>query len=63
MNIEKHSTPRGPIAIDDLLPEEMRYASRQRETQIWGDVYRVISILRMFRPDLEVRDEEGVRAR
>jgi hypothetical protein len=55
INIEKHSTPKGLIAIDDLLPEEMRYASRQRETQIWtGDVYRVIPILRMFRPDLEV---------
>jgi hypothetical protein len=55
INIEKHSTPKGLIAIDDLLPQEMRYASRQRETQIWtGDVYRVIPILRMFRPDLEV---------
>jgi hypothetical protein len=55
MNIEKHSTPQSIIAIDDLLPEEMHYASRQRETQIWtGDVYRVIPILRMFRPDLEV---------
>lgn len=56
INIEKHSTLRGIIAIDDLLPKEMRYASRQRETQIWtGDVYRVIPILRLFRPDLEVQ--------
>jgi hypothetical protein len=55
VNIEKHSTPKGLVAIDDLLPPDMRYASRQRETQIWtGDVYRVIPILRMFRPDLEV---------
>jgi hypothetical protein len=55
INIEKHSTPQGVIAIDDLLPQEMLYASRQRETQIWtGDVYRVIPILRMFRPDLQV---------
>jgi hypothetical protein len=55
INIEKHSTSQGIIAIDDLLPQDMRYTSRQRETQIWtGDVYRVIPIIRMFRPDLQV---------
>ncbi len=42
-----------------FAPEELRYASRQRETQIWtGDVYRVIPILGMFRPGLEVHDIE-----
>jgi hypothetical protein len=55
INIERHATPQSVIAIDDLLPQDMLYASRQRETQIWtGDVYRLVPILRTFRPDLEV---------
>ena len=56
MNLEKHASPDSVIVIDDLLPQHMDYASRQRNTTIWtGDVYRLIPILRHYRPDLDIR--------
>lgn len=56
INLERSSHPGGIIAIDDLLPGDMAYTSRERHTQIWtGDIYRVIAILREYRPDLEIR--------
>lgn len=56
MNLEKHAGPYSVIAIDDLLPQHMDYATRERNTQIWtGDVYRVIPILRHYRPDLDIK--------
>jgi hypothetical protein len=56
INLERASHPLGVIAIDDLLPGDLAHASRDRNTQIWtGDVYRLIPLLRHYRPDLEVR--------
>jgi hypothetical protein len=56
INLEKSSHCGGIIAIDDVLPTDLAYASRERHTKIWtGDVYRLIPILRQFRPDLEIR--------
>lgn len=56
MNLEKHAAANSVIAIDDLLPQHMDYTSRERNTRIWtGDVYRLIPILRHYRPDLEIR--------
>ena len=56
INLERASHPGGVIAIDDILPADIEQASRERNTRIWtGDVYRVISILREYRPDLDIR--------
>ena len=55
MNLERASHRTGIIAIDDLLPGDMAYATRERNTQIWtGDVYRIVPILREYRPDLNI---------
>jgi hypothetical protein len=56
INFESASHEGGLIAVDDLLPGDLAYASRERKTQIWtGDVYRIIPLLRHHRPDLEIR--------
>jgi len=56
MNIEKSSHRDGLIAIDDVLPDRMEYASRERNTKIWtGDIYRTVAILMEYRPDLDIR--------
>lgn len=56
MNLEKHASPSSVIAVDDVLPQQMVHASRTRTTQIWtGDVYRLVIILRHYRPDLAIR--------
>lgn len=55
MNIERHAARTSVIAIDDILPEDLAYATRTRNTEIWtGDVYKVISILKRYRPDLRI---------
>ena len=56
MNVEKSSHADGVIAIDDILPDRLEYASRERSTKIWtGDIYRTVGILREYRPDLDIR--------
>lgn len=55
MNLESHSAPGTIIAIDDVVPGDISWASRERETQAWtGDVYRLIPLLRHYRPDLDI---------
>ena len=55
INLEAHSTPDTVIAIDDVAPGDITWASRERETQAWtGDVYQLIPILNQYRPDLKV---------
>lgn len=55
INLEKHSSSRSVILIDDVLPRDMSWTTRQREGIFWtGDVYRLIPILREYRPDLVV---------
>ncbi len=56
INLERSSGRQSVIAIDDLLPQDLAYATRGRHTQIWtGDVYRIIPILKHYRPDLDCR--------
>src|SRR5690606_15092040 len=56
MNIESSSHPGGVIAIDDILPDAMEYATRERKTKIWtGDVYRTVLALGELRPQLDIR--------
>ncbi|MFC3322106.1 class I SAM-dependent methyltransferase [Mesorhizobium cantuariense] len=55
INCERTSHAEGVIVIDDVLPRDIAHASRVRNTQVWtGDVYKLVAILRKFRPDLIV---------
>lgn len=56
VNTERVSHRGGVVVIDDVLPDRMEYASRERNTRIWtGDVYRVVLALRELRPGLDIR--------
>ena len=56
LNLEAHSSRDSVIVVDDVLPEQIEWATRDRRTQAWtGDVYKVIPFLRTHRPDLEIR--------
>ena len=56
VNLEKISKPTTVIFIDDVLPQDMAWTSRTREGQYWtGDVYRLIPLLRQYRPDLDIQ--------
>lgn len=59
MNIERHMALDGVIAMHDCVP--MSYAAAERDwdktkTRRWtGDVWKIIPILRTYRPDLDIR--------
>jgi SAM-dependent methyltransferase len=53
MNIERLAAPDAVVAIDDVLPNHPAQAERQRRTRVWtGDVWRLVPVLRRWRPDL-----------
>lgn len=55
INLERAAHPDAVIAIDDTLPGEIEYASRERNTRIWtGDIYRTVLVLKELRPDLHI---------
>ena len=55
INCEKFARPGSVVIIDDILPENMEIASRTRTTARWtGDVYKLISVLKFARPDLQI---------
>jgi hypothetical protein len=55
LNAERHSSPRGVIVFDDVLPRSVDEAARQRHTHGWtGDVYGMLEVLARYRPDLVV---------
>jgi len=55
MNTERHSSSRGVIIFDDVLPRNVDEAARDRHTRAWtGDVYTVLEVLAKYRPDLTV---------
>lgn len=55
MNLEAHATPGTVFVMDDVVPGDMSWSTRERETQAWtGDVYRLIPLLRHYRPDLVI---------
>ena len=52
---EKWMTPGGVILFDDVLPEQMPMVWRERRYNAWcGDVFKIVPILRKYRPDLTV---------
>jgi len=56
INIEKHCTPRSTILIHDCYPLSRHTAERERRTSFWsGDIWRLILLLRKYRPDLSVK--------
>ncbi len=55
MNVERHSRWSSVIVLDDMLPRNADEAARDRHTTFWtGDVYKVVQVLRRYRPDLLV---------
>lgn len=53
MNVEKYSSPRTLVVMDDVFPVHPAQAERRRRTRTWtGDVWKVYEILRRRRPDL-----------
>ncbi len=55
INVERWCNPNGVIVLDDVLPEQMEMAVRDRSHNAWcGDVYKIIPALREYRPDLKV---------
>ncbi|MFF2325742.1 MULTISPECIES: class I SAM-dependent methyltransferase [unclassified Streptomyces] len=55
MNVERHARWSSVVVLDDMLPRSVDEAARDRHTNAWtGDVYKVATVLRRFRPDLTV---------
>ena len=55
INMERHSHRSGVIAIDDILPSDMAYTTREQCKGAWtGDIYRLLPILAEYRPDLRI---------
>lgn len=56
INVESWSQPGGVIVLHDCLPVFPLTASRERRTKFWvGDVWKVVPILREYRPELRVK--------
>lgn len=56
MHAEAWSKPEGTIVLHDCVPLLPPSASRERCTKFWvGDVWKVVSILRQYRPELRVK--------
>lgn len=54
-NIERLATPDSTVLIHDCYPQDRITAQRERVTTFWsGDVWRLILVLRKYRPDLKV---------
>lgn len=52
---EKWMSPDGVILIDDVLPDKIEMLERDRRFNAWcGDVFKIVPILRRYRPDLKV---------
>ena len=53
MNVERFCTPGSVVVLDDMLSRNVDEAARDRHTGPWtGDVYKVMTALRTYRPDL-----------
>jgi len=56
INVEAWSQPNGVVVLHDCVPLFPLTASRERQSNLWvGDVWKVVSILREYRPELSVK--------
>lgn len=56
VNVEAWSKPSTVVVLHDCLPLFPLTASRERRTKFWvGDVWKVVGILKRFRPDLRIK--------
>ena len=54
-HVERHAASESVVLLHDCLPLDAATASRERMTGFWtGDVWKIVPILRRFRPDLTV---------
>jgi hypothetical protein len=54
-NLERWASPNTVVVLHDCLPVDEVSASRERTTSLWtGDVWKVVPVLRRFRPDLSL---------
>lgn len=55
INVEKYCSPDSIVLIDDVYPIDAMSAARERTSWFWsGDIWRLILILKKYRPDLTV---------
>jgi hypothetical protein len=55
INVERRCSAGSTILIHDVFPVTRLSAERERQTSFWsGDVWRLVLILRKYRPDLSV---------
>lgn len=53
INLEKYAAPYTLVGIDDIFPCHPIQAERRRQSLAWtGDVWKIIPILKKYRPDL-----------
>jgi tetratricopeptide (TPR) repeat protein len=56
INIERLCGPDSVILVHDCYPLDRQTAERERSTAFWsGDIWRLILLLRKYRPDLAIR--------
>ena len=61
INIERYCSPDSIILIHDVYPIDAMSAARERVSEFWsGDIWRLILLLKKYRPDLTV-NTIGVR--
>lgn len=54
INAERRMPSHGLIVIDDVFPNHVKQASRERQTGAWtGDVWKLAEIIGRYRPDLD----------
>ncbi len=55
MNLEAAANPDTTVLIHDCMPNDELHAARERASARWaGDVWRLILLLRAWRPDLDI---------
>lgn len=53
INVEQVSRPGSVIVFDDVFPRTVVEAAREQQTKSWtGDVYKIVEVLRQYRPEL-----------
>jgi hypothetical protein len=55
INVERFAAWTSLIVFDDMLPRDSDEAARDRHTKFWaGDVFKLIEVLRLYRPELVI---------